>query len=295
MEDKRTYEYFENYEPAAQPTFEEHLRSGPLPKKNWVKVMIGIDQSLALLHESAHGQGLKMTNWDSDRLKKKVESIEATTQLVGSASDELTDVEASVCQVILATTRAATLLREAALSIVQNPKSQSESFKKLMVKISDWLDEKAARSRDPKEDIIVLIGRELPTSFHYFHRAFMNLEALQGIALFLRFAKGYTKPKTEGAACIPKETLAQIREKVEEMEKAIHDHAKHMKTELEKPGFLDLLDFLLERDVDKQGEVGKAIQGMMDEAEIEEYVGQMRDSWIDGLNGILKVRVGKTQ
>ena len=309
-----------NFEPQGLPTFEERLRSGPLPrvsqcigsysrllevvadvvKKIWLQVMISVDQSLSLLHGSAQGRGLKSADWNSERLKHRIEDIEQNMKLVEETTQELTGVEQSTCRLILSITEAAVLLREDNLPTSSTHQSQSQRFEGLIEEVRVWLGQNLEVFNDitrksPENFTQSLADRQLPCSWLYFHRAFSTLEALQGTALFLRFAKGFSKRKPNSGIFLAKERQVKIRENVLELEKKIHDHARYLKSELERPGFFDILDIILERNDETAGKIGVELQETIELTEMEECLGQMKESWLEGLAAITKVKVGKTQ
>jgi len=143
------------------------------------------------------------------------------------------------------------------------------------------------------DDLAHLNAQIQAPSWNFLHRRFSVLETLQGISLLLAVLGKRSKASKSKAAAVSKDRLIGLQKLVSEVEASVHDSARKLKAEINKPGVLGMLMDLGcgRNEQDELNSIGKVLEQLSDEAALETFSGYMRDSWEDALDGILAVKV----
>lgn len=216
----------------------------------------------------------------------------ATKDAEMAQSTELTAVEVENLQAHI-------LLTKGAIAAKDISASETQSMDEVILQIEKWLKERApnanSTARHASEDDLVHFNAEIQApSWNHLHRSFSLLETLQGISLFLTvLSKKPKNSKSKAQAAVPKERLSELRKLLTDVEAGVHDEARRLKAEINKPGVLGkLMDIGMGRnEEDDLDPVGKVLEQLADAATLETFCGEMRDSWEDALDGILAVKV----
>lgn len=260
--------------------------------------MTAQDQALHRLHAISQYDPSKSRYLEYSNFQEEIELMDKWLDFAVDADLQLTEVEDSNFQLVITYVKAAFFLKLSDIEDSPTIQSHNSHFQSLIDIIERWLKKQNANFSDLKkiglsETVTSIKGRDIPASWLYFHRSYATLEALQGLALFLKVVKPYHKPKREHEIFVPSERQEQMREMVLGLEKKIHDHAKHLRGELERQGFLDdMIDMILEREENgRQGRIGQELEKVVDESTMESTLGMVKDAWASGLEGIGKVKV----
>ncbi|KAL9615699.1 MAG: hypothetical protein Q9160_009329 [Pyrenula sp. 1 TL-2023] len=294
--DTRSSEGFPNLELPGHAPFAEHLRFAPHVQQSWVQLMICQDRALSILYamerSAAQNRGFAIF-----QLKVQINTLNFLLNHSENYRDQFTEVETSVQHVLVAYAKATGFLLSSNFVDRSELNLTTSEFMNLIDIVEKWLESKGQDLSDPRRlgplaTISVINGRELPATWLYFHWCYATLEALQGLFLFLNVAKSFRKPKLQGGLFVEKGRWEYMHGMACEIEKEIRDHAKHLRGELDKPGFLDdMWDMMLERGETGTSLLGQQLEKLVDVSTMEKLLGMMRDSWASGLEGIAKVKV----
>ena|SRR5579862_3359368 len=118
-----------------------------------------------------------------------------------------------------------------------------------------------------------------------------NPQALNSTSAYTRFIDTRTKsPKS----AIPKTATSTVKQRIEAVYQAVRSRAADIKNQLSESGVVSaLVDSAFGRD-DKGGEggaVGTVIEGLVGESWMEMHVARVIESWQEGLDGVLRVKL----
>lgn len=279
--DTRTFEAFPNFEHPEQPSFETHLRLGPMPNNHWLVAEATYDKIFSLLSGSWPGNPLV-----ADVLKETFSQIREDFE--EDVRHEMSPAEARNCLVRIG-------VGEAAATLALPDFGTAESFQVAIRDIGEWLQAAAkdfGSGHRIRTDAGRLNGRLFCPDWTFLHWCFVTLETLQMIALFI---KNFPTLKKGGAGFRKQIKAPDPGWKTTVMDIAdnIRSNARQLKDSIAEPGVLgELIDVVLERGEDGEvSAVGKEIEQLMDEARLEAFCGGLRDSWDEALDGILAVKV----
>ena len=315
--DNRDLSVFPNYEAPQMPTLEERLRLGPLPQTTWVQLMLTCDQAYQVLVE-----GPSSTSLTEGALSKIFESITEAQQTVKDSLHELTEQERIAASLQLDVGSTATImlaLRRGYDSLVRDGDVAKESLSRELM-LGKMLENRLA-SIAPRLEAILQDGQEryriktdVPIIFafnwEFFHWAYSILDALQFVKALLSFTETLIKIPSQPNASkskssqspsssnkkveIPTLQRKQIKDLSTQVQDSIHDQVKDYKNRLSRQGALgDMLDAIMKFENSEDGGIAKKIEDMMGMAGLETAIGEMRDSWEEGLERVLSVKVFK--
>ena len=312
--DKRSFEAFPNWEKPGKPSFEEHLRLGPMPKVclvlqhslhyfpprvvwirrtdvakgKWVSVEAAYDKIWAMLSGSLTG---------SDVVFRPPLVARHYWQIMEDyeegISHELTPAEGSVFGVRIAIGQATAILLYPGFRLDDTP--SLENYEAQMQMIGQWLDltnHQFGTGYRILTDAGTLNGRLFCPEWTFLHRCFVTLETLQMLALFFKQFPALKKAAPAAVRQVPNPD-PRWKGIVTDIADNIRDNARLLKKNLAEPGVLgDLIDVVLERGEDGEcSTMGKELEQLLDEAQLERFCGSLRDSWDEALDGILAVKV----
>lgn len=315
--DNRDLSVFPNHEAPQKPTLEERLRLGPLPQTTWVQLMLACDQAYQVLVEGPTG-----TSLTEEGLLKIFESITEAQQTSKDSLHELTEQEktATTLQLAIGSTAAVMLAqRRGYHSLVRDGDVKKESLSR-EVMLGKMLEDRVA-SIAPRLEVILQycqsryrIKPDVPVIFainwEFFHWAYSILDTLQFVKALLSFTDTLSKTSSQPGASKSKSSPSpsasnkkveivpierkQMKDLSIKIQDSIHDQVKEYKNRLSRQGALgDMLDAIMKFENKEDGGIAKRIEDMMGVAEMETAVGEMKDSWEEGLERVLSVKIFK--
>lgn len=263
-------------------TADEHLSKllscGPRPQQGWLDVMRLQEHLLVFMVADLGSSDTNMIAWTHANLK------EARANVSNDIPTDLTisERETGLCTMIISgviTGLSAKLdeLEENTgkiVTLVQNP-STAERLKPAVVNQVEYPD------------------------WQYLHHQFVRLELLRIVAMWVTVMNKKLKAEKDKTQIALTENLrgdlGKLRGIVAEEVKSLHNQTRELKEKLSASGVLGrLVDAVLGRTGDvseAQKALGDRLQGLQDEATVEEYCGLLRESWEDALDGILATKV----
>lgn len=120
-----------------------------------------------------------------------------------------------------------------------------------------------------------------------FESWYLHLELAKTCSLFVTTAMAFSKQKGHHTASkgIPVDILNKIKTGAKALGDAVQKQAKTLQTDLKKDGKEKVLAVV------KAGGLGSVIDQLIGESQVRMYVGEMVDSAVEGLEGVLKVKV----
>lgn len=276
--DQRDFSFLQTYEVSGQSPL-QYLQIGPLPKERWLDAMSLYDKLFFYMRSELQGHpgtGEKALGL----LKVAFEKVDERSQ--DELGLELTQAESENMNVHK------TLAR-----LIIQPKefvaSKTQQTDQSLNHLESWLKGKSSKAQSG----CVTIRDFLAPGCEYLHASFTSLETIQGVSLFLSAASKKTS-KVSKALSIPKETITKLQALVTAAEAAIHKQAKDIRNTLNEAGVLGkLVDLVTGRNEagDQEEGIGLAVEKMADGARLETFCGEMKESWVDAVDGILACKV----
>lgn len=127
----------------------------------------------------------------------------------------------------------------------------------------------------------------IPTGI-YLNGVFSLLEMCKCISTFLEIVDANTK-RAENS--LPKEQVARLRDSVEKFYRFIRTDVTDIKDGLSTAND-ELHQVMRGSGEGKDGDVWKAMDGLMDKSWIEKTGVELIESWLDAVDGVLKIRLG---
>ncbi|EXJ79045.1 hypothetical protein A1O3_08546 [Capronia epimyces CBS 606.96] len=275
--DNRDFSYLPSYRPDDSELL-ARFRCGPLPKEKWILAMALCDNVATYLKAELVSQTplalqaletLKQSQLNLERLREEMET-------------ELTTAErwSFQCHQMLSQ---ATILVKEGTAVKDNILGLLEELKS---RLTTRLTER--KNRQPGW---TLAGVRIPI-WEDLHTSLTELETVQVIAMLLAVLAKRPKSKPKAFA-VPQETLTELQKLVVEIERAVHDDARDLKSQINAPGVLGkLVDTGLARDdAGDLAELAALLEMLCDEVTMETICGDMKESWDDALDGVLAVKV----
>lgn len=281
--DNRDFAYLPTYEASESTDVWQYLRPGPVPREQWLNATTFHSATTRFMKGEIYGHHAPVAG----ELELLQTVFAAAKDIAAAGSQELTSVESDNLKIHL-------LLAHAAMSTQEPVPSEAPSPNEAIADIERWLQSKLADAEEAQNnDLLHLDAQIQAPSWYFLHHSYSILETLQGIALLLAVLGKKPKTSRSKPPAVQKDRLTSIQELTAQVETRIHDSARKLKAGINMPGILGkLLDHGMARNErDDMGPVGKVLEQLSDEAAMETFSGDMRDSWDDALDGILAVKV----
>ncbi|KAA8649097.1 hypothetical protein EYZ11_000689 [Aspergillus tanneri] len=278
--DQRVFDAFMNYEAPGQPTLEERVRLGPLPREQWVKSARMVDQLFGMLKDSI--------------LQKPMSAepqLPDLGDLVGSnATSEMTEPEIEGVKVNLN-------LFTVALFLSGSKSVLLEQVQSCLSQVGEWLDGKSKEyaMRDDQISPAILntaIFLKSETSFapswKSFHSLFTVLESLKAAS----FISTIATRKGSKATKLPKDQVERLAESTRQVHQSIRENIRALKLRISEPGMLGSLTDLVMGGTDagdSGSQLGLELGKTLDMSAVEMFCGELMESWEEGLAGLLTV------
>ncbi|KIW17605.1 hypothetical protein PV08_04800 [Exophiala spinifera] len=275
--DKRDFSYLPAYRDD-DPELLASFRCGPLPKEKWITAMSVFENVATYLEAQLTSQPALLTKV-SENLDDALTQLESVCD--SPENTDLTKQETSnlACYKLLAQ----------AVLFIKDGSATQDQWKDVLSQLGQWLSKTLdGRKRNPSGlsvgDVRVPVWEDL-------HNSLSQLETLKVVAMLLGVSSKPSK-RAKGKAVGPsKEELGEVRKLVSELEKQIHDDARDMREQVTAAGVLGkLVDVGFGRE-GVPSELGQIVQELCAEAWMENYCGNMKESWEDAVNGVLAVKV----
>ncbi|GAB1191620.1 hypothetical protein APSETT444_000800 [Aspergillus pseudonomiae] len=279
LADQRVFDAFMNCEPTNQPTFEERMRLGPLPRDQWVTSARVTDQLFSTLKNMAVQKPVS--------IEPNLPSLE---DIVGSeASSEMTSSEIESVKVNL------NLLK--VVSFLNGSKSvASEEVDRCLTQVEEWLSSKSEDLDLNGPKVSVLVSEtavslrrhqsSIPT-WRFFHNSYLIIESLKALSLITSIAS----KKPSKTVKLPKDRIQSLADSARQVYESIRANARALKSAISEPGVLgSLIDLVVGGSGD--GEDGTQLRTELDKtfdmAALEMFCGELMESWEEGLDGLLR-------
>lgn len=300
MVDKRKFDGFMNCERPGKPSFEEHVRLGPLPgvgspyrmivsiamltlrQRKWAKSMTATDRLFMFLYKTC-----------AQKKGEPARDCSILDDVIDNGLDADAEFEAELTTSELENYKIhQSLLRS--ISIIGGSKKPDPNSKDdldgILTEVEKWLTAKNESLSDTEnyafKDTVHLKNKPLAPSYIYLHSSFTLLETLKALSLFLYYTT------TSKAKLSPiKDKSENLHSLVEQVEERVRSNTRLLKSYISEPGVLGELVDLVLADQQTEGSVGSEIAEIIDTAALEVFCGEMMESWEDNLNGVLNVVV----
>ncbi|KAI3006216.1 hypothetical protein CBS147346_3844 [Aspergillus niger] len=230
--DQRIFDAFMNCEAPGQPTFEERMRLGPLPRDQWIKSSRMTDHLFDLLKS--------MTAQKPVSVEPELPRVE---DVVGpEAESEMTPSEIESARVNLN-------ILTLALFLNGSKSVTSEQVDNCLTQVEEWLESKLndvtvndANVSPVISNTAIYVKSEAPTapSWRYFHSLFTVLDSLK--ALSLLYTVGLRKG-TKGK--LPKERVEKLADRTRQVHQGVRANVRALKSFISAPGVLGSLTDLV--------------------------------------------------
>ena len=284
--DHRDQSYLPSYESSDSPNFRDFLNCGPLPDAGWLDGISLYDRTMRISDSMLNDQ------LSAHDIKVFEDAISAASLSVQCKKDGFTEVELDNLTIHVC-------LANLTLRTMKGEELETSDSSELLTALEQWLTQKISSdiAGHPTKLGISLAHDTQTVSWLHLHSSFSILETLRSITVFLDTFGGKSNVSKAKHVRMPKEKLAELEKLVDEVEAAVHHGARDLKQQINAPGMLGMLmDIGLGRnELDELSPIGKVIEQLADAASLETFCGMIRDSWEDGLDGILavKARPGK--
>ncbi|KAI5308858.1 hypothetical protein KEM55_004693 [Ascosphaera atra] len=260
--DRRNFEGFMNLEAPHLPTFEEHVRAGPLIGEHGLRAMTLTDTLFYLLRNPKPTPG-KTSQPDVFQFAGFEKEIR---------EEELTYAELDNVKIQLG------LLK--GVQGLASGQSGAADVQAAVDQVTGWVAGKAQQLSDETYLDTKSIGMSdslLLPCWTYLHSNICRLETLNATTLFIQ---GVAKSK---AAKVPKDALDALRSKVSQLLEIIRTNTKTLKRHLTSSGVLGAITAAcVNGDDGLRGE----LEQHLDEASLELFAGSLMESWEEALDGV---------
>ncbi|GJP87757.1 cytoskeleton organization protein [Aspergillus niger] len=276
--DQRIFDAFMNCEAPGQPTFEERMRLGPLPRDQWIKSSRMTDHLFDLLKS--------MTAQKPVSVEPELPRVE---DVVGpEAESEMTPSEIESARVNLN-------ILTLALFLNGSKSVTSEQVDNCLTQVEEWLESKLndvtvndANVSPVISNTAIYVKSEAPTapSWRYFHSLFTVLDSLK--ALSLLYTVGLRKG-TKGK--LPKERVEKLADRTRQVHQGVRANVRALKSFISAPGVLgSLTDLVVAGSGSEDGsQLRTELDKTLDTAALEVFCGELMESWEEGLGGVFAV------
>lgn len=276
LTDLRDISFMPNYD-VQDDRLAELLRVGPRPSQGWIHANSMHDHLLSYLMAELSGE--------RDLCATTYENLVKVSSNVSAVTTDMTEAE-----------RAASVVHQGLCEIVVQMNSKQTSNAKPLVGVFAWLE---GPSQEAKPAVVNEV--EYP-DWRYLHTQFVRLETLQTIGHFSTILAKKLKAEKDKARIAAtkdlRDRLQDLTKLVDEQGKAVHAQTRELKEKLNASGVLGkLVDAVLGRTdgvTESLGKFAENLQGLQDEAAVEEYCGSLKESWDDALDGILATKIKST-
>ncbi|KAL4890899.1 N-acetyltransferase B complex non catalytic subunit-domain-containing protein [Aspergillus ambiguus] len=282
LADQRTFDAFMNCEAPGQPTFEERIRLGPLPREQWVKSARITEKLFSVL------KGLTLQRpVPSDLELPRFEDVVGADAVSDMTASEIESVQVSL-----------NLLK--VVSFLGGSKSvSSQQAEACLAEVQDWLDSKTkeltmddAKISPLASQTGIFLRPEAPVAptWRTLHSFYVALESLKAVSLTASVAL----KKGSKTAKLPKEKVERLVGSANQATESIRANSRVFKSRISESGVLGSLVDLVVAGVGN-GEDGPALRAEFDKvfdmSALEMFCGDLMESWEEGLGGVLGVRL----
>ncbi|CAG7923447.1 unnamed protein product [Penicillium olsonii] len=280
--DNRKFDALPSLERLSQPTFEEHLRVGPVPKANWlsgaritdrlfsVLASIGSQKPVDLSLELPAIGDLSLSEADSDQTVAEIGASKVHLELLKVA-------------LFMAGSKTYTT------SQIDNALAQMEEWLKSQ-KQTLALDETKKSVLVDKTTIEFVPGTPAAPTWEYFHAIWTLVETLQATWKVIEL----DSRKSLKTSKLPVETVRRIEALVLEVFEHVRSNTRALKQGLTETATLStLIDLVNQGDAgsEYQKPLQDALEGMVDNSALEVFCGELRESWEEALDGVLSAKI----
>ncbi|KKK20685.1 hypothetical protein ARAM_000334 [Aspergillus rambellii] len=280
--DQRSFDAFMNCEAPNQPTFEELMRLGPLPREKWVKSAQMTDKLFGLLKDMAAQK--------PNLVEPEIPSLE---DIVGTSPEsDMTPSEVEGARINFHLLRVAVFL-SGSKSVTSDQVDQSLS------QVEEWLDSSlkdlalgGAAVSPIMSRTAIFLQPEIPyaPTWRFFHNILSILEPVKALLSVCSVALKKGSKNTK----LPKDRLETLMGTGRKAHEEIRENIRTLKTHVSEPGKLgSLIDLVITGA--GTGEDGPLLQGelekTLDAASLELFCGELMESWEEGLSGIQTIRL----
>ena len=276
--DKREFSTFSILDTLGE-SWNDRLRGFPVQKKSWLTVAAFQDY----LHQFLRRDSESDLAPAGDAISLLQDKLDEASVAIAEAPEQFTDAEKEVfdCQ-------------RALVQIIDpsRGKDPQRLLEESDLQLTTWL-----RDREASSVLTNKMGNLDVPDAHYLHTTFSYIHMFDLIKFWTtaridppgtRRARVSKVKKPESAL----ERLRQFRDLAERCSRKAFEDAAHLKEQLNAPGVLgQLMDVLLQRGDDGgSGQIGSLIEGLCDAGTLENFCGELKESWEDALDGILALR-----
>ncbi|KAE8148562.1 N-acetyltransferase B complex non catalytic subunit-domain-containing protein [Aspergillus avenaceus] len=279
--DQRMYDAFMNCEHPDQPTFEERMRLGPLPREQWVKSARITDQLFDMLKSMSIQRPVPVDT-----------ALPSLEDLVPSdASSEMTQSEIESVKVNLSLLKIVSYLNGSKFVT-------GEELDSCLTQVQEWLGSKSKDLTMDGAKVSPLVSNTAISlqpeaeasapSWKTFHELYLVLESLKAVSLMTSAAS----KKGSKTAKIPKDRVEQLASSTRQVHESARANVRALKSRISESGVLGSMVNLVVAGTG-HSEDGAQLRGELDKtldmAALELFCGELMESWEEALEGLLKV------
>ncbi|KAL4964734.1 MDM20/NAA25 family protein [Aspergillus stella-maris] len=280
--DQRRFDAFANCEASSQPTFEELVRLGPLPKGQWVYSAQMTDQLLGLLKDMAAQKPISRTP-----------EVPDINDILGAAVEsEMTSSEIECTKTNLNLLRLAVYLsgsKSVTSEQVEESLSQTEEWLKSKLKTLD-AEENSVSSMMSETTVFLQQDAPCAPTWRFFHTIFTVLDSVKALALLCSVA---SKKGSKGNK-LAKDRVESLLDLSRKVHQGIQANVRTLKKQVSESGKLgSLIDLVMAGS--GTGEDGSQLRGelekLFDTSALELFCGELMESWDEALGNVTAVRL----
>ncbi|KAJ5215950.1 uncharacterized protein N7498_002357 [Penicillium cinerascens] len=279
--DNRDYDVFMDCEYPGNPTFEERMRVGPIPKENWLASGRVTDQMYSVLKGIALQRPLAP--------EMDLPAIENLAISEGVDDETATEKEAAKIHT--------EVLKVAVFMAGSKTTTLAQADKSLGV-VEDWLNLKKKDLTLDTSDVSPLIATtafylsDVPTAptWRFFHSVFTLLDTLKALSQLATLSSR----KGSKAVKLPKDRVDRLSALVTDIFELVRTNAKALKQRVSTSGVLNGLINLVghgDPSIKYSQELQQALEATLDGSALEVFCGSLMESWEEALDGVMGVRI----
>ncbi|KAL4878518.1 N-acetyltransferase B complex non catalytic subunit-domain-containing protein [Aspergillus karnatakaensis] len=279
--DQRRFDAFMNCEAPGQPTFEQLVRVGPLPKEQWVRSAQMTDRLLGLLKDLAAQKPIQTTL-----------EIPELEDLVGvNPESEMTTSE-------IESTNTNLSLLKLAVYMSGSKSVGSEQVDESLGQIEEWLNStlealstKGSNVSPLISETTIFLQSDAPyaPTWRFFHSIYSILDSLKALMSLCS-----TASKKGKGTKLPKDRVESLLELARNVHQDALVNIRILKRQVSESGKLgSLIDLVVAGSGtgDDSSQLRSELEKTLDTSALELFCGDLMESWDEALGGVIGVRL----
>ncbi|KAL4950244.1 N-acetyltransferase B complex non catalytic subunit-domain-containing protein [Aspergillus filifer] len=284
--DQRKFDAFANCEAPSQPTFEELVRLGPLPKDQWVKSAQMTDQLLGLLKDI-------LKDMAAQKPISTTPGVPEINDILGAdAESEMTSSEVECTKTNFNLLRLAVYLSESKSVTSEHAEESLSQIEKWLNSQLKTLDAEENKVSSVMSETAVFLQSDAPyaPTWRFFHTIFSVIDSIKALVLLCSVA---SKKGSKGNK-LAKDRVESLLDLSRKIHQGIQANVRTLKKQVSGSGKLgSLIDLVMAGS--GTGEDGPQLRGelekLFDTSALELFCGELMESWDEALGNVTAVRL----